>query len=86
MRAEHQSRGRGGEGLPESADGALKDAVCRNTRADAQMLKYGNHASSSRRYVLLYSFAFFADDVTNAIARVPEQLHAVANAYEGDHG
>jgi hypothetical protein len=49
------------------------------------MLKGNDNAGGCRRYILLHSFAFFADDVTDAIASVPEQFHAVANVYKGNH-
>jgi hypothetical protein len=47
------------------------------------VLKHCDHTSGSRGNVLLHSFAFFANDVADAIARVPEQIHAASSAYEG---
>jgi hypothetical protein len=49
------------------------------------VLKHGNHTGGGRGDVLLHSFAFFADDVTNAITSVPEQLQTIADVYEGQH-
>jgi hypothetical protein len=49
------------------------------------VLKYGNHAGCGRGDVLLHGLAFFADNVTNAITSVPEQIQTIANVYEGEH-
>jgi hypothetical protein len=49
------------------------------------LLKNSDDAGGGRRYVLLHSLAFFADDVADAITRVPEQLHTDASTYEGQH-
>jgi hypothetical protein len=36
--------------------------------------------------MLLHRFALFADDVADTVTRVSNELDAVSNAYEGQHG
>jgi hypothetical protein len=50
------------------------------------VLKHRHNVGGSKRNVLLDCFTLFADDVADTVTGVSDELNAVANAYERQHG
>jgi hypothetical protein len=50
------------------------------------VLKHRHNVGGSKRNMLLDRFTLFADDVADTVTRVSNELNAVANADERQHG